>query len=151
MGDNLKIFLGADHAGFELKKGILSYLYSKGYYVIDLGNKKYEPEDDYPIFGTRVAKEVAKEKSSMGILICGSGQGMAIVANKINGIRAILAEHIKDAYLARKDDDANILCLEGRTIKLEKAIKIVKKFTQTKFENIPRRVRRLNEIKKLEK
>jgi len=147
----LKIFIGSDHGGYKLKKQILSFLYKLGYYVADLGNKNYEPDDDYPIYAKEVAKTVAKTKDSIGILICGSGQGVCIVANKVRGIRAALAEHIKDAYLARKDDDSNVLCLSGRILNSEKANKIVKKFLETKFEDLPKRKRRLMEIKKFEK
>ena len=91
----MKIFIGSDHGGYKLKKQILSFLYKLGYYVADLGNKNYEPDDDYPIYAKEVAKTVAKTKDSIGILICGSGQGVCIVANKVRGIRAALAEHIK--------------------------------------------------------
>ena len=147
----MKIFIGSDHGGYKLKKQILSFLYKLGYYVADLGNKNYEPDDDYPIYAKEVAKTVAKTKDSIGILICGSGQGVCIVANKVRGIRAALAEHIKDAYLARKDDDSNVLCLSGRILNSEKANKIVKKFLETKFEDLPKRKRRLMEIKKFEK
>lgn len=147
----MKIFIGSDHAGYKLKKDLLSYLYGYGYYVVDLGNRYFDPDDDYPIYSKSVAKEVAKIKDSYGILICGSGQGACIVANKIKGVRAALSEHIKDAYLSRKDDDCNVLCLPGRTMNIKTAQKVVKTFLETKFENIPRRVRRINEIKKIEK
>lgn len=143
------IYLGADHAGFKLKEKIKSWLDKKKIKYEDLGNLEYDKKDDYPRFAEKVAKKVAKEKS-VGLLLCGSGQGVCIAANKIKSIRAVVAEHIKDAYLARKDDDANILCLEGRTLKVELAQKIIIKFLETEFENIPRRVRRINEIKKLE-
>ncbi|MBI5392076.1 RpiB/LacA/LacB family sugar-phosphate isomerase [Candidatus Woesearchaeota archaeon] len=142
----MKVYLGADHAGFFLKEKIKKFLKN----VVDLGNKRFEINDDYPIYAAKVAKAVAKNKKSFGILICGSGQGVAIAANKVKGIRAIVAENVKDAYLARKDDDANILCLSGRTLSLEKAKRIIKKFAETKFENIPKRARRLKEIRRLE-
>ncbi|MBS3123274.1 RpiB/LacA/LacB family sugar-phosphate isomerase [Candidatus Woesearchaeota archaeon] len=144
-----KIYIGADHAGFELKEKLKNYL-KKKYNIIDLGNKKLEVNDDYPVFGRRVALKVAKDKKSLGILICGSGAGVCIAANKIKSIRAAVAEHIKDAFLARKDDDVNVLCLGGRNTKFQSAKKIVDKFLETKFEAVKKRIRRLNEIKKLE-
>lgn len=146
----MKIYIGNDHAGFELKEKLKTFL--KKYETVDLGNKKYDKNDDYPIFAARVALKVAKEKNSKGILICGSGEGVCIVANKIKGIRAAVAEHIKDAYLARKDDDINVLCLSGRTTSLKKSKKIIKKFLETEFNTKEEKYqRRIDEIKKLER
>ena len=147
----IRVFIGADHAGFELKEKLKSYLTKIKYQVTDLGNKKYQKNDDYPIYGNKVAKAVIKNKNSRGILICGSGQGVCIVANKIKGIRAALAENVKDSYMARRDDDCNIICLQGRYTKLDTAKRIVKKFLETDFKAIKRYKRRVNEIKKIEK
>ncbi|MBS3151992.1 RpiB/LacA/LacB family sugar-phosphate isomerase [Candidatus Woesearchaeota archaeon] len=147
----MKTFIGADHAGFKLKEKLKPYLTKLKYQVIDFGNKKYQENDDYPIYGNRVAKAVAKNKNSFGILICGSGQGVCIVANKVKGIRAALAEDTRDAYLARRDDNCNIICLQGRYTNLDKAKIIVKMFLETKFKALKRYKRRINEIKKLEK
>ncbi len=146
----MKIYIGSDHAGFELKNKLK--IFFKKYKTIDLGNKKYDKNDDYPIFAARVALKVASEKNSKGILVCGSGEGVCITANKIKGIRAAVAEHVKDAYLARKDDDVNVLCLAGRTTNLEKAKKIIKKFLETEFNTKEEKYqRRINQIKKLER
>jgi len=148
----MKIYIGADHAGFLLKERLKHYLKKRlRYKVIDCGNKKLNKNDDYPIFGAKVAKKVAKDKNSLGVLICGSGQGVCITANKIKGIRAALAEHIEDAVLARKDDDCNVICLQGRFISFDKARKIVKAFLKTKFKAEKKYKRRVDEIKKLEK
>jgi len=144
----MKVYIGADHAGFELKEKLKTYL-NKNYNLIDLGNTKYDKNDDYPKFASKVAKKVSKSKS-FGILICGSGQGVCIAANKIKGIRAVLAEHIKDSKMARLDDDANVLCLQGRLLSFNKAKKICDTFLQTEFTNFKRHLRRINEIKKLE-
>ena len=144
------IFLGADHAGFALKEKIKKKLTQQKMAFIDLGNKKLKLRDDYPDYAARVARKVARLKG-IGILICGSGQGVCIVANKIKGIRAALAEHIKDAYLARKDDDCNILCLQGRGTNATKAMRIVQTFLETNFSTIDRYNSRINKIKKLEK
>lgn len=144
------VFIGADHAGYKLKESLKNSL--KKYKVSDLGNKKLDPKDDYPIFASKVAKAVAKNKSSYGILICGSGQGMCMAANKIKGIRAALCEHEKDAYSSRRDDNCNILCLQGRGTSLEKAKKIVKLFLETEFNTKEKKYqRRINEVNKLEK
>lgn len=145
------IYLGADHAGFALKEKIKKWLKTKKILFEDCGNVKLDKNDDYPVFGQRVAKKVAKHKNSVGILVCGSGQGVCIVANKINGIRAALAEHIKDAYLARKDDDCNIICLQGRGTSADRAKKIVQAFLETEFSTKSRYQRRINEIRELER
>ncbi len=146
----MKIYIGADHAGFELKKKLKYFLKRLKYNVIDLGNKEFNKDDDYPIFAGRVALKVAKEKNSLGILICGSGQGVCIAANKVKGVRAALCEHIKDAFTARNDDDCNVLCLQARGISLNENKKVVKKFLETEFEDNTRRKRRKLEIKRLE-
>lgn len=147
----MKIYIGTDHAGFRLKERLNPYLKKRKYRVIDLGNKKYDKNDDYPVFAARVAKKVAKDKNSKGILICGSGQGVCIAANKIKGIRAALAEHVQDAFLARKDDDCNVLCLQGRFTTFDKTKKIVNKFLATRFSKAKRYSRRINEIRRLER
>ncbi len=144
----MKVYIGSDHAGFKLKEELKSYF--KKYKFIDLGNKVYDKNDDYPIFASKVAKVVSKYKNSFGILICGSGEGVCIAANKVKNIRAVLAENTRDAFLSRKDDNANILCLQGRYITRSKAKNIVKKFLETKFNKAARYKRRINEIKKLE-
>lgn len=146
----MKIYIGADHAGFKLKERLKLHLKRK-YKIIDLSNKKYNKNDDYPIFAARVAKKVAKDKNAKGILICGSGQGVCIAANKIKGIRAALAEHVQDAFLARKDDDCNVICLQGRFTTFDKTKKIANKFLATEFSEAKRYKRRVNEIKRLER
>lgn len=144
----MKIFIGADHAGFKLKEKLKIYL-NKKYKLTDLGNKKFDIKDDYPKFATKVAKEVAKSKSSIGILICGSGQGVCIVANKTKGIRAALAENTRDAKLSRKDDNSNIVCLQGRYTSYFKSKRIVNKFIKTKFSKAKKYHRRVNQISRL--
>lgn len=146
----MKVYLGADHGGFKLKEKLKSFL-AKDYKVVDLGAKKYVKTDDYPIYAAKVGRKVAKYKDSLGILICASGQGVCVAANKVKGVRAALAEHIKDAYTARNDDDCNIICLQGKCVSLDKAKKIVIKFLDTEFGKAKRYKRRVNEIKRLEK
>jgi len=146
----MKIYIASDHAGFYLKKELIKYLGIKGYDVEDVGAFEMDEEDDYPDFIIPCVKKVVDDTESLGIVIGGSGNGEAIAANKIKGIRAALAEHIKDAYLARKDDDCNVLCLQGRGTNFNKAQKIVQTFLETNFSTISRYKRRINKIKKLE-
>ena len=147
----IKVYIGSDHAGFVLKEKLKPYISKLKYKVIDTGNKKYDKNDDYPIYASKLGKIIVKNKNSLGILICASGQGVCIAANKIKGIRAALAENVRDAILARRDDNSNIICLQGKYTKTLKAKLIVKKFLETKYEKVERFQRRINEIKKLEK
>ncbi len=145
----MKIYIGSDHAGFKLKEKLKPFLIK--YKVQDLGNLIYNKNDDYPVYGLKVAKAVSKNKNSIGILVCGSGQGVAIAANKVKGIRAAVAENVRDAFLAKNDDNVNVICLPGRYTKLILAKKIINKFLETKFSKAKRFTRRVNEIKKIEK
>lgn len=144
------IYIGADHRGFELKEKIKKWLTRKKIPVVDLGDKKLRPADDYPLYAAKVAKAVIKDKS-MGILICGSAQGVCIAANKIKGIRAVVPFNPKDVVMSRKDEDANIICLSGIFFTLMKAKKMIGLFLNTPFSGEARHVRRINEIKKLER
>ncbi len=145
-----KIYIGADHAGFALKAKIKRYLLKKKYDVVDLGNTKYVKEDDYPLYGWNVAKAVAKTKHAYGILICGSSEGICIVANKIKGIRAVAASDKKTAELARAHNDANVICLSGWHTTRWKAKRIIKAFLNTPFSGEYRHQRRVTQIKQLE-
>lgn len=145
------IFIASDHAGFQLKKTLLTYLNKiLKLPVQDLGPIAHDPNDDYPDYAELVAQEVSKIPENRGILICGSGHGMCIAANKFSGIRAILASSIESAEYARKDDDANILCLAGRVLSDEHARAIVKIFLEIPFSGDERHVRRLGKIAELE-
>lgn len=144
------IYLGADHAGFALKEKIKKWLTKKKLVVIDLGNKKLNPKDDYPDYAIKVAKAVAKDQT-LGILLCGSAQGVCIAANKIKGIRAVAPYNPAEAVLSRKHEDANIICLSGWFFTLMKAKKMVDLFLNTPFSGEKRHVRRINKIKKLER
>lgn len=143
------IYLGADHRGFELKEKIKKWFTKKKILFVDLGDTKLRPADDYPQYAAKVAKAVIKDKS-IGILICGSAQGVCIAANKIKGIRAVVPFNPKDAVMSRKDEDANILCLSGIFFTLMNAKKMIRLFLNTPFSGEARHVRRINEIKKLE-
>jgi len=144
------IYLGSDHAGFKLKEKIKHWLKHKKISFKDLGNIVLDVTDDYPDYAAKVAKAVVKNKS-LGILICGSGQGMCISANKIKGTRAVIPNDIKQARMSRHDDDANIICLSGWYTNYHQATKIIHRFLTTPFSKEARYQRRINKIKKLEK
>src|SRR3989344_9415461 len=107
------IYIGADHAGFKLKEKLKRYFDNWGIKYVDLGGKG-EEGDDYPDYAFKVAERVARDKNSKGILICGTGTGMVIAANKIKGVRAAVAYDNYSAKMAREHNDANVLCLRGR-------------------------------------
>ena len=151
------IYLGADHAGFKLKEKIRLWLDQNKIPHQDLGNYLYDKDDDYPDFAAKVARKVVRNKS-LGILACGSAEGVVIAANKIKGARAVNPANLTQAKLSREHNDANILCLAGGgTLKpipgtpFGKAKKLIKIFLKTKFSKAKRHVRRINKIKALEK
>ncbi|MEW5896854.1 MAG: ribose 5-phosphate isomerase B [Nanoarchaeota archaeon] len=144
-----KIYIGADHAGYILKEKIKKWLVKKKISVVDVGAHKLIPTDDYPDYAAKVAANVARD-NSVGILICGSAQGMCIAANKVHGVRAVVPFSPKEAQLSREHNDANVICLSGWYFNLQKAAKIVEKFLSTPFSQEKRHLRRINKIKKLE-
>ncbi len=144
------IYIGADHAGFSLKEKIKKYLDKTGIAYVDLGGKG-EAGDDYPDYAFRVAERVVRDKNSKGILICGTGTGMVIAANKIKGIRAAVAYDNYSAKMAREHNDANVLCLRGRKFSDEKNLKFVKIWLNTRFSGARRHNRRIKKIKKYER
>jgi len=128
----MKIALGADHAGFELKEKVRQYLLKKGITVNDRGTKSLEPVD-YPDYARLVGEDVVGKRADFGILVCGSGIGMSIAANKIPGIRAVNAHDETEAHLAREHNDANVLTLGGRFLDESTAQKIIDKWLSTPF------------------
>ena len=128
-----KIHIGADHAGFKLKEQVKSYLQKLGYEVDDKGSYS-EERADYPDFGHAVAKEIEKSTGDLGVLMCGSGNGIAMSANRHSGIRAALAWEPEVAKLAREHNDANILVLPARFIKEDVAMACVDAFLKASFE-----------------
>ena len=157
------IYLGADHRGFELKEKIKSWLSDWGYEFQDMGAFEYNKDDDYPDFATAVATAVAlslpavsqpnpsKGESVKGILVCGSGIGVAIVANKVKGVRAGTAASAEQVRASVNDEDLNILSLSANYTSEEQAKEITKTFLETQFSGAERHVRRINKIKELEK
>jgi len=146
-----KIFLGADHAGYMLKEEIKKYLLNSGYEVEDKGAYNLNPKDDYPDFIVPVAKAVAKNKNSRGIIFGSSGQGEAIVANRIKGVRAALyyGSNIEIVKLSRTHNNANILSLGARFLTKEQAKEAVELWLNTDFSNEERHIRRIGKIDKL--
>jgi len=146
----MKIAFGCDHAGVELKKELINYTISLDYEYEDFGTYN-EDSVDYPDFGIKIAKRVANGEFERGVLICGTGIGMTITANKIVGIRAALCCNTMMARLCREHNDANILVLGARIVAPTSAKEILKVFLETEFSNEKRHIRRLNKIKELEK
>ena len=144
----MRIALGCDHRGFKLKQTIMEFLQQSGYSYHDFGCYNTESVD-YPDFAQEVANAVASGKFDHGILICSTGIGMSIVANKIRGIRAALCHDTFTAERARLHNDANVLCLAGEDIEADEAREIVKTYFSTSFEG-GRHILRLNKIKVLE-
>jgi len=144
------IYLGADHRGFNLKERIKSSLHDQGYEYFDAGNAKYDEHDDYPDFAAKVAGKVSIEpERDRGILICGSGVGMDVVANKYRDVRSAVALSADQVFDARHDDNVNILSLAADFMTEEDAFKIVKVFLETPFageERFKRRVEKISEI-----
>lgn len=145
------IYIGSDHAGFSLKEKIKKYLIKLGIDLQDLGAKSLDPKDDYPDFAIAVANKVSKNSGSLGIIICGTGLGSCIVANKIKGIRATSAWNENTARQARGHLNANVLCLAGRIQTAKEAKRIVKIWLETKFSGEKRHLRRIKKINKIEK
>lgn len=145
----MKVFIGADHNGFELKKEVHSCLLGKGHEVIDKGDTEFNKDDDFPVYAARVASEVLAHEGSVGILICGSGQGVCMAANRFKGIRAALAWNEESAVESRHDDDANILCLPARQLDVDQAHEIVHTWLDTRFSGAARFRRRNAELDEL--
>jgi ribose 5-phosphate isomerase B len=142
----MKIHLGCDHAGYELKEKVVSHLKNNGHEVIDHGAKKFDALDDYPVFCFLAAQAAAKDPSSLAIVIGGSGNGEQISANKIKGVRAALAWSAETAKLAREHNNANVMGLGGRMHSESESLEIIDAFIDTVFLNEERHVRRINQI-----
>lgn len=145
------IYIGADHKGFQLKEALKGQLAQWGYEVSDVGNNQLDENDDYPDFAEKVGMAVSQEPfSRKGVLICGSGVGVDIVANKFKRVRSSLIASADQAFAARNDDDANILCLPADFISQEEAAKILGIWIQTSFSEDPNHRRRLAKISDIE-
>lgn len=146
-----KVYIGTDHAGFEYKEAIKEALIADGYEVIDKGNTVYEELDDYPDFIYPVAEAVSEDlENSMGIVLGGSGQGEAFVANKVKGIRAAIAFSEFVVKASREHNNANVLSFGQRICTKEQAVEWSKLWLKTEFPGDERHVRRINKVKELE-
>ncbi len=145
----MKIALGSDHAGFELKQAIKPVLEAEGHEVLDVGTDS-EESVDYPVFASKAAHLVADGEAERGIVVCGSGVGVSIVANKVNGIRAVNAHDPEEAEISRRHNDANVLALAGRRLTEAEAETIMSRFLETGFEG-GRHERRVEEISAVER
>jgi len=148
----MKIFIGGDHAGFELKEKIKNFLIEQGYQVEDMGAFKLDDNDDYPDFIIPVANAVSLNENSFGIVLGGSGQGEQIVANKIDRVRAIeyYGGDLNIVKLGREHNNANVLSLGARFVNEQEAMEAIKIFLNTKFSEEERHERRIEEINKIE-
>ena len=140
------VALGADHGGFELKEIIKKQLQAGGWTVADFGAKSKEPTDDYPDFALAVAHSVAEHKNDAGVLVCTSGVGMSITANKVPGVRAALVSDPETAALSRRHNNANVLSLGARYFTEESMMEAVNKWLNTPFSEDERHIRRLAKI-----
>ena len=146
----MKISVGADHAGYALKLKILDLLKKRGCTVVDLGT--HSPDScDYPGYAEAVGKSVASGETDLGVLACGTGIGMLIVANKIPGVRAALCYNQKVAVETRQHNDSNVIVLPGREFPVEENLKILEAWLGTSFTNEERHARRVRMIREIEK
>lgn len=141
------IYIGADHRGFQLKEEIKKFLAENKYQFEDMGNFAYDPSDDYTDFAKLVAQKVSeKPEENKGILICGSGVGVDITANKFHGVRSALADDIATAKQSREHDDTNVLSLPADEVNFDLAKKIITTWLETSFSNGEKYKRRINKI-----
>jgi ribose 5-phosphate isomerase B len=145
----MRIAVGSDHAGYELKTAVAKHLADSGHQVVDLGTDSPEVSVDYPDFGAAVGRAVTQGTVERGVCVCGTGIGISIAANKVPGIRAALVHDITSAGLARRHNDANVICLGGRTTGLLVAFDALDTFFSTEFEG-GRHQRRIDELTRLD-
>jgi ribose 5-phosphate isomerase B len=142
----VRVYLGSDHAGFELKARLVEFLTQAGHEPVDCGPSSYDPNDDYPVYVMRAATATVANPGSLGIVIGGSGNGEQIASNKVRGVRAALAWSDETAQLARLHNNANVLSLGAREYSIDDAVGFAKVFVETAFSQAPRHVRRLEMI-----
>lgn len=147
----MKIYIGADHHGFHLREKLIGFLKSKGYEVEDEGDTKLDPADDFPVFAHRVVTRVlvSNDPDPRGILLCGSGQGMCMAANRFKGIRSALLYDGESARSSRNDDNSNVACLPAKVLEGDEAMAIIDIWLRTPFADAPRYIRRLKAIDEL--
>jgi ribose 5-phosphate isomerase B len=146
----MNIAIGTDHGGFALKSAIRDAIEADGHSVIDCGAFELQPNDDYPDFAAAVAQTVASGKAQRGVLICGSGVGASVAANKVRGVRSALCHDTFSAHQGVEDDDMNVIALGARVIGPSLAVELVRTFLAAKFSGAERHRRRLEKVKGLE-
>ena len=146
----MKIGIGADHGGFEMKQKLVELLATRGHEVVDFGDRVYDEKDDYPDFAIPLARAVANADVERGILICGSGVGASVAANKVKGVRAAVCHDDFTSRQGVEDDNMNVLCLGGRTTGFAVAWNLVSSFLEAKFSEAERHRRRLAKVAQLE-
>jgi ribose 5-phosphate isomerase B len=139
----VRVYLGSDHAGFELKASLIAWLSQAGHDPVDCGPSSYQPDDDYPVCVMRAASSAVSDPGSLGIVIGGSGNGEQIASNKIKGVRAAIAWSPETTRLARLHNDANVLSLGAREYSIDEAVGFAQVFVGTAFSQEPRHARRL--------
>ncbi len=147
----MRVHLGSDHAGFELKGHLAERLTADGHDVVDHGPVEYDPVDDYPPYVMRAAAATVNDPGSLGVVIGGSGNGEQIAANKVAGVRAALAWNDDTASLGREHNDANVVAVGARMHSLDEATRLVLRFLETPFSGDPRHVRRLAMVAEYER
>ena len=151
MNKILAVAIGADHGGYGLKEELIPWIKSQGYQLTDMGAHVYNSNDDYPDFAISVARAVSSGKADRGIIICGSGVGACVAANKVIGVRAAICHDTYSAHQGVEHDNMNVLCLGARVIGVEVAKEIVNAFLEARFSAAERHQRRLDKVLSLEK
>ncbi len=146
----MKVALAADHAGYDLKQSLLAFLNKQGYEVTDLGTDTGDVPSDYPDFAKKVSDAVLSGRAERGVLVCGSGVGACIAANKVHGIYACLCHDTYSAHQGVEHDNMNVICLGSRVVGTELAREIVKAFLNARFSGEERHVRRFGKIQAIE-
>ena len=143
----MKLFIGADHRGYQMKESLKVWLIGQRHDVTDCGAARYDPADDYPDFAFAVGESVSKNPESRGIVICGSGVGVTVAANKVKGVRCSNATSVEEVKLGREDDDLNVLALSSNYMGQSVMQNFIDVFIHTRFLGDARHTRRLDKIK----
>lgn len=144
----MKIYVGTDHNGYQLRNTLLEHLKKAGYELADEGDNELDPNDDFPVFAARVvnAMKASEDNDARGILLCSSGQGMCMAANRFKGIRAALLHDKESARSSRNDDDSNIACIPAKTLETKEVLEFIDTWLRTPFAGSARFTRRIKEM-----
>lgn len=146
----MRIAVGADHAGFPLNERVIEELSKAGHEITDFGTHDGSIADDYPDYARKIGQAIQQGKAEIGILICGSGVGAAVAANKLKGVRAALCGDTYSGHQSREHDDCNVLCLGARVTGVELALEVVRAFVAARFTGEERHLRRLKKVAEME-